>query len=375
MKKSVLVFMFLITASLPVTALGGYFDWEIIGVGGGWFHDYGYEDGFPIDEYYGYCVMDMGLSAGFGPFGNVPVYVVADAEGGACLGEMIDMYGFIGGGVLFYPIRSLQLGLSLGNRYSSSTDEAGFAWNLSAASVLDFEDSSGRGGLFGLKYSYSKGDYTTKNGSGSLLSSSFTVFVKFGARTLTPKEKAADAEKRRQEAAAIAERQRQQAERERRARMEREEYEKIVYAEEREQIRKRLLERLKIAYPGIEGAVGKAGQELINALPKRSTVAVINIRSRDGGMSDYIATDLQNQLLKSGFTVVEREVLDTILAEQNFQMSGLVDDNSAVSIGKMLAAHIILTGAVIETGAIRRLSIRALNVETGRVETMTNQDF
>jgi TolB-like protein len=393
MKKSVLAFVFFI-ASLSVSAQGFYFDAEV-GLGGGW-NNYNYDwvddsGNFPFGKTSDGFAYDIGVKVGFGPFGNVPVYVVTDIE---MNGVSLDLDGFIGGGIIFYPIRSLQFGLSLGKGYnlvpkdeqgfylpsvenSEYTSyrcygQAGFAWNLSAAILLKKANYvSNDIGFWGLKYSgvvnnfncsYSYDSYPTKKytGNGTLLTSSFTVFIKMVTRDNTPKEKAAD--KARAELEAIAA---QEA-------ADRRNYAAMKRAEEEQ---KRLREKYEGSYPGIKGAVTEAGQELINALPKRSTVAVINIRSRDGGMSDYIATDLEQQLFNAGFTVVDRKELDTILAEQNFQMSGSVDDKSAVSIGKMLAAHIILTGAVIETGAIRRLNIRAIDVETGKIVTMTNQDF
>jgi hypothetical protein len=154
-----------------------------------------------------------------------------------------------------------------------------------------------------------------------------------------------------------------------------EEIKRLEEEEDRGRIRADLLKELKIVYPGIEGAVARAGQSMVNTLPKGLTVAVINIRSKDGGMSDYIAVDLESQLFNAGFTVVERKELDIILAEQKLQMSGSVSDESAVSIGKMFGVRIILTGMVSEVGSNRRLSIRAMDVETAKIVTMILEDF
>jgi hypothetical protein len=54
-------------------------------------------------------------------------------------------------------------------------------------------------------------------------------------------------------------------------------------------------------------------------------------------MSAYVAEELEYQLVKSGkFTIVDRNRLDTIRAEQNFQMSGDVSDESAVRTGEIV---------------------------------------
>jgi len=61
------------------------------------------------------------------------------------------------------------------------------------------------------------------------------------------------------------------------------------------------------------------------------------------------ATDLMiNALLSTNhFRVFERAKLDLLLQEQNFQnFSGLVDQTTAVKLGKMIGVDVILTGSL-----------------------------
>jgi len=61
------------------------------------------------------------------------------------------------------------------------------------------------------------------------------------------------------------------------------------------------------------------------------------------------ATDLMiNALLNANrFRVFERAKLDLLLQEQNFQhFSGLVDQTTAVKLGKMIGVDAILTGSI-----------------------------
>jgi curli biogenesis system outer membrane secretion channel CsgG len=89
-------------------------------------------------------------------------------------------------------------------------------------------------------------------------------------------------------------------------------------------------------------------------------------------LGDLISVFLEFQLVSSGlFKVVDRKTLDAIRLEQNFQMSGDVDDNSAVSIGKMLGANIVITG----TGSTQRLTLKALDVKTAEIVTMARESF
>ena len=61
-----------------------------------------------------------------------------------------------------------------------------------------------------------------------------------------------------------------------------------------------------------------------------------------------------------------------ILAEQNFQLSGYVDDDSAVSIGKFLGATVVITGSISGTGSRKRLILRALDVQTAEILAMSS---
>jgi curli biogenesis system outer membrane secretion channel CsgG len=57
------------------------------------------------------------------------------------------------------------------------------------------------------------------------------------------------------------------------------------------------------------------------------------------------------ELVKSGkFRVVEREQLAALMEEKNLTLSGDVDPNTAVQIGKLLGVNYLLTGSVTEYG-------------------------
>ncbi|MDR3116159.1 MAG: CsgG/HfaB family protein [Treponema sp.] len=126
----------------------------------------------------------------------------------------------------------------------------------------------------------------------------------------------------------------------------------------------------------IEGAVYRAAEELIQVLPRNSTLAIISIASRDRDMSDFVIEELAYLLVETRkFKIVDRKSLDAIRAEQDFQFSGEVDDNSAVSIGKMLGASIVITGSISGSGATRRLRAKALDVKTAEIMAMASERF
>jgi hypothetical protein len=80
-------------------------------------------------------------------------------------------------------------------------------------------------------------------------------------------------------------------------------------------------------------------------------------------------------MVDNGFTLIDRSQLDRIRKEQEFQMSGEVDDEQAVSMGKIACANVIITGAVTGSGGLRRLRLRALNTESGQVLAVTSERY
>lgn len=127
---------------------------------------------------------------------------------------------------------------------------------------------------------------------------------------------------------------------------------------------------------GIEGAVSRASRDLIIDLPENSKIAVISVSSNNRDVSALVVDELEFHLVSARkFTIVDRRTLDAIRTEQKFQMSGEVSDASAVSIGQMLGANIVITGSVTGTGTNQRLSIKALNVQTAQIVTMVRETF
>jgi hypothetical protein len=197
MKKVIILGVLLVVASLSVSAQVFYFDIGL-GLGKGWTEVGGIdmvdslEDaGVSVDE----MAVDIGLKAGYGPFGNIPLYVVGEFAG---MGHRIyDSSGYIqfnsyiiGPGVIFYPIPLIQLGLSIGYSFvSNQTDMAvnmydskgGFAWDISAAVDLGKRN---HGLLIGLKYFNANNTLKTSNADEK--ASMVGIFVKYAYRKKAP---------------------------------------------------------------------------------------------------------------------------------------------------------------------------------------------
>jgi hypothetical protein len=127
---------------------------------------------------------------------------------------------------------------------------------------------------------------------------------------------------------------------------------------------------------GIESAVGRALDALKESIPDQSTIAVLGISSTNMDIATIAVEDLEFRLVESKrFNMVDRKAIDAIRMEQDFQMSGDVSDDSAVSIGGMLGASIVITGSVSESGSSRRLTLKALDVKTARIIGMAREQL
>jgi TolB-like protein len=126
----------------------------------------------------------------------------------------------------------------------------------------------------------------------------------------------------------------------------------------------------------IEGAIHKITETFKDKLPKHSTIAVISISSQDQDTAAFAIDELEYQLVDVNlFNMVDRKTLDLIRSEQEFQMSGDVSDDSAVSIGHMLGASIVITGNITNSGNTRRITIKALDVKTAQIIAMSREGF
>jgi TolB-like protein len=119
----------------------------------------------------------------------------------------------------------------------------------------------------------------------------------------------------------------------------------------------------------LDRAISGSMSYLSEHLDQGSRVAVLNFTAPPA-VSNYIIEESIAFLVKDGkLTVVDRNELELLQREINFQLSGEVSDESAQSIGKKLGAQTIISGSLNPFGNIWRMHIRALEVETARVQS------
>jgi hypothetical protein len=101
-------------------------------------------------------------------------------------------------------------------------------------------------------------------------------------------------------------------------------------------------------------------------------LAVLGVRdlteTMGKGETNLLISFLENAFVNYGDTVVvDRQNLEKIMAEYNYQVSALVDENTAVQIGKLSGAHAIAVGSISKLGEVFYLHLKLINVETGAI--------
>jgi tetratricopeptide (TPR) repeat protein len=92
---------------------------------------------------------------------------------------------------------------------------------------------------------------------------------------------------------------------------------------------------------------------------------VVNFESPSAYFSDFVLEELQGRFIGGKrLRVTERSKVEFLRNELDFQMSGMVSDESAVGIGHLLGAQVIITGRFTDIGGAYRCRFNAIDIET-----------
>jgi TolB-like protein len=91
------------------------------------------------------------------------------------------------------------------------------------------------------------------------------------------------------------------------------------------------------------------------------------------GMGAILSEWFITSIVKSGrFDVVERAMLQKIISEQKLATTGLIDENSASELGKILGVKVIITGSVLKLRNTIEINSRVISVESGSIIAAEN---
>ena len=104
---------------------------------------------------------------------------------------------------------------------------------------------------------------------------------------------------------------------------------------------------------------------------QKRRIAVLEFTDLQGQVTNfgrYLSEELITRLYDSNkFKVVERQLLNKVIAEQKLSLTGVVDPASARKLGSVLGVDAIVSGTVADRGETLKINARLIDTETGEV--------
>ena len=104
---------------------------------------------------------------------------------------------------------------------------------------------------------------------------------------------------------------------------------------------------------------------------QKQKIAVIEFSDLDGRITDFgkfLSEELITRLFTSRkFDVIERQLLNKILAEHKLNVTGLIDESTAKELGKILGVDAICSGTITDLINSVKINARLISTETGTI--------
>jgi len=106
------------------------------------------------------------------------------------------------------------------------------------------------------------------------------------------------------------------------------------------------------------------------AIAQESKVAVFDpVGNTDVSIKEIVREEISSIIVNiGGFTVLERQLIEKVLAENKFQQSGLVDDSQISEIGRLMGANSVFVTSLTEIDKNYFISCKMIDVQTARIE-------
>ncbi|MCK6559882.1 CsgG/HfaB family protein [bacterium] len=108
---------------------------------------------------------------------------------------------------------------------------------------------------------------------------------------------------------------------------------------------------------------------------EKPRIAVLDFESIgcDSSLGLAASEILRTELGSLGtYRIIERSQLVKVMEEQSLQISGAVDEQAMVEIGKLLGARMVVVGSIVRTGKTYTLNSRFIDVQTAEVKKSQN---
>ena len=119
---------------------------------------------------------------------------------------------------------------------------------------------------------------------------------------------------------------------------------------------------------GLDAALDGAVKEIEAKLPKGTPIVVTAITAPSKDTMEFLGDELSGRF-KNLKTLAREAALREVEKEQDFQLSGMVSDDSAVGIGHFIGAQFVISGDMKQFADFTQLRLRIVDVRTA--ETFT----
>ena len=110
-------------------------------------------------------------------------------------------------------------------------------------------------------------------------------------------------------------------------------------------------------------AIEESARQIAAELSTGTRVAVVAFESESKSLSDFIMEEFAAALHTRRIEIVNRQSLEYLNRELDFQMSGAVSDETALSIGKFVGAEVLIEGQLRNFGSMQRFTTNAIFAE------------
>ena len=91
------------------------------------------------------------------------------------------------------------------------------------------------------------------------------------------------------------------------------------------------------------------------------------------GLEALVQQELIRELQARGYTLVERRLLDKVLAEIKLGSSEIADQDTQIKLGKVLAARMMVSGVLTAQGTTLTAAVRAIDTETTQLAMVRSE--
>ena len=131
----------------------------------------------------------------------------------------------------------------------------------------------------------------------------------------------------------------------------------------------------------LDQRIGELSKQISDGLTEnqKQTIAVVefvDLEGRTTNFGRFVAEELITRLYQTKkFKVIERQLLNKIVAEQKLSLGGMIDQTSAQKLGKLLGVDAIASGTVTDLGKSLRINARLISTGTGEVFAVASTDI